>query len=91
MEKSSPISALLKDKSVDFTAEELEKIISTELEKEEDERDTELIDLCRERIENKPEEVVAKSKKSFKHRLMLLLSTIIVLALAFVTAFLLNK
>lgn len=92
MEKSSPISALLKDKSVDFTTEELEKIISTELEKEEDERDTELIDLCRERIENEPEEViVTKATKTFTHRLMILAATVLVFSLAFVTAFLLNK
>lgn len=91
MEKSSPILALLKDNSVDFTAEELEKIISTELEKTEDKRDTELVELCRERIENKSEEPVSKAKKSFSRRLIILTITVLVLAFAFVTAFLLTE
>ncbi len=65
--KSSDLIRLLKDKSVDFTAEELEKIIETELEKDESETDTELLECCLDALEElkKPAEV-SKPVRSFK-------------------------
>lgn len=69
MIKSSDLIKLLKDKSVDFTAEELEKIIETELAKDESETDTELIECCLDALEEmkKPAEVSkpARSLKKF--------------------------
>lgn len=86
MEKSSPLSALLKDYNIDFSQEELEKIISTELEKEENERNSELIELCRERIEKANE--TPATKKSFPVRLIILIITAAALVFAFVPSFL---
>lgn len=67
MIKSSDLIRLLKDKSVDFTAEELEKIIETELKKDESETDTELLECCLDALEEmkkKPE--VTKPVRSYK-------------------------
>ena len=44
--KSSDIMKLLKDKNADLSKEELEKIIEEELKKDENEMDTDLIEMC---------------------------------------------
>ncbi len=82
------ISDLLKDGKINFTNEELNKIIDTELAKPESDQNKELINLCRTLSDPKdPPAQESKTGRSFSFRLVSLIVTIAVLIFAMVPIF----
>lgn len=82
------ISDLLKDGKINFTNEELNKIIDTELAKPESDQNKELINLCRTLSDPKdPPAQESKTGRSFSFRLVSLIVTIAVLIFAMVPVF----
>lgn len=87
MIKSSDLINLLKDRSVDFTKEELEKLIENELQKDENEMDTELIECCIDVLNEKKAPVQAKKKKPAYIKFILFAAAAAVLIFVNVAAF----
>lgn len=85
--KSSHLAELLKDNSFNFSKEELEKIMETELAKAEEDMDTELIELCLDLISEKKPAKPVKKKNAFPFRLAVLAATAAVLIFALVPSF----
>ena len=81
------IYELLRDNSVSFTKEELEKIIETELSKPEKEQNSELINLCR-TLSDTEDTATTKSKRKLSFRLISLIITIAIFIFALVPVFL---
>ena len=87
MIKSSDLINLLKDRSVDFTKEELEKLIENELQTDESEMDTELIECCIDVLNEKKAPVQAKKKKPAYIKFILFAAAAAVLIFVNVAAF----
>lgn len=87
MIKSSDLIKLLKDKSVEFTKEELDKIIETELEKDESEMDTELIEICLDTLNEKKQVPSKKSKKTSYVKFALFAAAAVALIFVNIAAF----
>lgn len=85
MEKDT-LMKILKEHSMTFSHEEINQLINEEVEKNPDEMDTDLIEICLETLENKSEEnhkATPQKNKKIKLKRLLLLVAIIAVILAF--------
>ena len=80
--ENETLKKILKEKSVSFTAEELQLMIDEELEKSEEEMDTDLIDKCLDALDEIDEANAVVKKKRIKLRKALLIAAIIVLLIS---------
>lgn len=80
--ENETLKKILKEKSVSFTAEELQLMIDEELEKSEEEMDTDLIDKCLDALDEIDEANAVVKKKRIKLRKALLIAAIIAVLLS---------
>ncbi len=90
MSESNNITELLKNKNFSFTEEELNKIIEVELGKSEEEKNTELIELCQSLINDQKntQKNNGTKKRKLSFRFISLIVTVAVLLFALVPVFL---
>lgn len=80
--ENETLKKILKEKSVSFTAEELQLMIDEELEKSEEEMDTDLIDKCLDALDEIDEANAVVKKKRIKLRKALLIAAIVAIVLS---------